>query len=162
MIEFERELRALAGQLSPHLQRCLFYVDESNSYVLFNRYVISRLGEYHCAHRYGDDRTVLFNSLKNATVWCILDNEDKFYEARRVSELDSLLISVQMDKLIHSRLSKRGDASDRAINAAKLQHDCDKERLFQAELNKYTILARDCQQRRFEHETNRTGRKQKN
>jgi hypothetical protein len=162
MANVDDQIALLFKQSFPGLQRCLFYIDESNSYVLFNRYVISRLNECRVVHRYGDDRTFRFNSLKNATVWCILDNEDKFYEARRVSELDSLLISVQMDKLIHSRLNKRGDVYGRAINAAKLQYDCDKERLFQAELNKYTILARDCQQRRFEHETNRTGRKQKN
>jgi hypothetical protein len=159
----EDQLGIIFKQSFPALQRCLFYINESNGYVLFDRYsIVSREDGRHTVFRYGDEKSFTFNSLKNAAVWCILDHENRFYEAGRVMDLDSCISSAQIDKNIHTKLKNRGDMVDRIINSAKLQYDLDKERLFQAELNKYTTLARDCQQRRFEHETNRNSRKQKN
>ena len=160
MIDISSEkITEIASKVFPHLRDCLFYINEQDGYVLFGKYTINQSGS---VIRHRDERIFHFNSVRNATVWCILDHNNKFYEATRVLELDSKIVSTGIDKEIHSRLKKRGDVEMRIINSAKLQSDHDRERLFHSEMNKYIIMARDCQQRRFEHETNRTGRKQKN
>lgn len=147
----------LAKLASPRLLKCLIYKD-GNDYVLFNEYLIRKHENGATLYRYRDDRKFEFNHIRNATVWAILEKHNKMFEANRVLELDLKIESMNVNKSIHNRLKKIGDFENKTINTIKYQDDNIKQNNFQRELDKYIIMANNCQQRGFENELKRNAR----
>lgn len=156
---FER-LEALAGQAMNDLMRNLIYEDEG-VYVMYEQYYITQQPGYYGVYRYRDDTQRGFNRLRNAAAWCTLDYYGKLYESNRVIYLDQKLESLEIDKSIHARQKNKSDIDLRSIAMVKHQHDMYNQKIFRGELDKYIIMAKQCQQRGFENELTRTARKQK-
>lgn len=151
-------IEQLAEAALPKLLKCLIYKRDDDSYVLFEEYSIKKDQSSAVLHRYRDDKIFIFSKLRNATAWAILDKYNKFFEANRVSELDLKLESIQIDKAIHKKLSRSKKLDERVIHRHKLQTDIDREKRFRNELDKYIVMANDCQIRGFQNELKRSQR----
>jgi hypothetical protein len=143
----------------PELAGNIIYNTVDGCYVLFEKYFITKKEDYYVAYRHRDDKIYEFSSLRNAATWSILDSNNKIFESSRVLMLDASITSVKVAKQIHTKLQFKGDKSQREISFNKLQQDLADHRRFQYELDKYIILAKQCQQRGFENELKRTTRK---
>lgn len=151
-------IEQLAEIALPKLLKCLIYKRDDDSYVLFEEYSIKKDQSSAMLHRYRDDKYYMFNSLRHATTWAILDKYNKFFEANRVRELDLKLESIQVDKAIHKKLSRSKNLDERVIHSHKLQTDIEREKRFRNELDKYIVMANNCQQRGFQNELKRSER----
>lgn len=149
-------IEMLAKNSIPKILKCLIYSDAENSYVLFDEYKIVQNDTGCTIYRYRDERVFEFNAIRNATAWAILDKYNKLWEASRVLELDKKLESIRVDSIIHSKKKTRANLDSEIIRLNKLQHDKDREYRFIHELNKYIIMANNCQQRGFENELRRS------
>lgn len=154
------KLEVLASNAINDLLKNLIYEDNGN-YVMYERYYITKRNQDCEVYRHSDDTRRTFNRLRNAAAWCTLDYYNKFYEANRVIYLDQKMESLEIDKTIHARQRKNSDIDSRGIAFVKYQHDCNTQKIFRGELDKYIIMAKACQQRGFENELTRTARKQK-
>jgi len=143
----------------PELAGNIIYNTVDGCYVLFEKYFITKKEDYFVAYRQRDDKIHEFSSLRNAAAWSILDRNNKIFESSRVLMLDASITSVKVAKQIHTKMQFKGDKSLREISFNKLQQDLADHRRFQYELDKYIILAKQCQQRGFENELKRTTRK---
>jgi hypothetical protein len=146
--------------LNSSLINCVIYPENNNTYVLFEKYVLTKQKDNVVVFRYGDEKTFLFNRVKNATAWAILDKHNKFYEAGRILELDHKLESINVDRMIHSKMRK-GTLEEYMIYTTKHDQDILRQNTFQRELDKYITMAKICQERGFQNELNRSSRKQK-
>lgn len=153
-------LQSLEKFVTKDLAKKLIYTVD-DKYVLFDQYVIDKDNDIYIVYRHRDERVFHFNKLRNATAWIILDKSNKFYEARRVLELDLTLSSILVDKTVHSKLLKKCNLDSYLIYTTKLQNDNIRQKKFQNELDKYITMAIICQQRGFENELTRTSRTQK-
>lgn len=137
------------------LQDLVIYQESDGSYQLFNKYVIRKVspGEYAVTTN-SSDTLLRFNSLKNATAWCIFDKRNKFYETRRILELDNKLGGIEVDILIHQKLFKKSKLDeDLLINIAKLNEDRIKKQMIMEELDGYVAESKVWQERRFERKS---------
>lgn len=152
------KIEELARVAMPKLMKCLIYKNDDDAYVLFEEYSIKRQHDTVTLIRFRDDKRYTFNRLRNATAWAILDKYNKFYEANRVHELDGSLESIQVHKRIHDKLRKSSNLEEHTIHSHKLQTDLLHEKRFRNELDKYIVMANNCQQRGFENELKRSAR----
>jgi len=134
-------------------------IDTDNGYVVFNQYYIEKNKTFYKLIRRGDEKTIKFSKLKNAITYAILHKNYKMFEANRVYELDYILEGIDLEKSINEKKNKKLKINDFLLKAIKLQSILDKRRRFEHELDKYIIVAKDCQQKGFENEINRTKRK---
>ena len=153
-----KTVEELAKNAIPKILNCLIYTEDDDTYILFEQYSIKKLTDGVVLYRFRDEREFKFNRIRNATAWAILDKYNKFFEANRVKELDSKLESILVDKLIHSKLKRSSNLEERSIHSNKFETDCLKEKRFRNELDKYIIMAKNCQQRGFENELKRSAR----
>lgn len=151
-------IEELARAAMPKLMKYLIYKNDDDTYVLFEEYSLHKSKDIVTLFRYRDEKKYTFNKLRNATAWAVLDKYNKFYEANRVHELDSRLESIQVHKHIHGKLAKSSNLDDYTIQTHKLQNDLLREKQFRDELDKYIIMANNCQQRGFENELKRSAR----
>lgn len=151
-------IESLARLALPRLMKYLIYKNDEDTYVLFEEYSIKKNKDYVTLNRYRDERQFQFNRLRNATAWAILDKHNKFYEANRLLELDSKLESIAVHKQIHDKLRKSKNLEDFTIQSHKLQTDLLHEKQFRNELDKYIVMANNCQQRGFQNELKRSAR----
>lgn len=139
----------LAKKLLPDLLNFLIYQADDGRFILYDEYYILKSKNFCSVHRIRTNEYFEFSSLRNATTWCTLDWFNKINEARQVMNLDKLLTSVKIDKQNHTRLKSKGTLEQRSISSAKLLSDIFRQKQFQAELDKYIILARKCQEKGF-------------
>lgn len=154
-------IKSLERFVTPSLIKNLIYSIDDKKYVLFEQYVIDKKHDYYIVYRYRDDKMFEFNKLRNATTWIILDKFNKFYEAARVIDIDKKLYSISIEKNIHARILRKAGYDDFLLYSVKLQEDIISQKKFQNELDKYIIMAINCQQKGFENELTRTSRAQK-
>lgn len=134
----------------------MFYKDNNGNYVLFDKYTVQTLSNGIVqVTRYSDLSKYEFLKLKNAAVWCILDKYNKVVPANRVLELDRKISSTMVDKKIHMKVTKSQGLERKEIYRDKMLADDKKISLFQWELDKYIIMANECQRRGFENELKR-------
>lgn len=135
-----------------NLQDIVIYQDDTGAYQLFNKYIIKKAPEQGFTVTTSvSDTAHSFCSLKNATAWCIFDKRDKFYETRRILELDSKLGSVDVDIQIHQKMFRKAKSQDdQLIWVAKLNEDRIKKTLMTDELESYTTASKNWQIRRFD------------
>lgn len=134
-------------------------VDTDGGYLLFNEYFIKKTNNNFYLIRRGDEKEFTFYKLKNAIAYAILHKNFKMYEASRVYELDNLIIGLVIEQKIYQKYKKKKKLDDFILHLNKLQNVFDRHARFTNELDKYIIVAKDCQQKGFEHEINRTKRK---
>lgn len=119
----------------------------SDDIVIYNRYAIED-GDTVTVRNRGGDVIAQFYWVKLAVLWTILQHDGKYYEANRITHLNRMLGGVITDMQIHDRLSRRGEESSRFISRTKLEVDRGRYRQIMHELDKYSILARMCQEKR--------------
>ena len=148
---FDRLERMIPSKEMESLQDLIIFQETDGSYQLFNKYSIQKKtdNEYEVSVLTSDKR-LYFNSLKNATAWCIFDKRDKFYETRRIEELDSKLGSLEVDIQIHQKLYRAAKTEDaQLIYVAKLSENRLRKKIMQEELAAYTADSKNWQERRF-------------
>lgn len=128
-------------------------------YVFYNKYHISKSGDYYIARRHTDDLIKSFSKLRYAASWCILDRYNKIVEAKRLSELSTLIDSITTEMLVHKRLQTVSHGEIKEINRDKYLVAQDKQKRFQWELDKYIKLAKTCQDKGYQNELTRATRK---
>lgn len=154
-IQFDKLQKMIPNSEMKSLQDLVIYQESDGSYQLFNRYVINKksVSEYVVTTTFSDD-PYIFNTLKNATAWCIFDKRDKFYEARRILELDNKLGGIDVDIMIHQKLfNKSKTDEDKLIYIAKLNEDRIKKQMITDELDSYVSESKIWQERRFERKS---------
>ena len=154
-IQFDKLQKMIPNSEMKSLQDLVIYQESDGSYQLFNRYVINKksVSEYVVTTTFSDD-PYTFNTLKNATAWCIFDKRDKFYEARRILELDNKLGGIDVDIMIHQKLfNKSKTDEDKLIYIAKLNEDRIKKQMITDELDSYVSESKIWQERRFERKS---------
>lgn len=151
MINETRIEKFVSQQLLQSLQDIVIYQENDGSYKLFNAYTISKnpQKEYVVTGNTANTNTK-FYVLKNAVSWCIFDKRNKMYEARRITELDNKLVSVDVDINIHQNLFKKSKVTDdKLMYLAKLNEDRIKKKNIIRELEGYVTESNSWQKRRF-------------
>ncbi len=134
-------------------------VDTDGGYLLVNEYFIKKRTDNYYLIRRGDEKEFVFVKLRHAITYAILHKNFKMYEASRVHELDNLLDGLSLEQKLYQKYKKKKKLDEYILHWIKLQNVFDKHSKFTDELDKYIIVAKDCQQKGFEHEINRTKRK---
>jgi hypothetical protein len=151
MINETRIEKFVSQQLLQNLQDIVIYQENDGSYKLFNAYTISKnpQKEYVVTGNTANDNTK-FYVLKNAVSWCIFDKRNKMYEARRITELDNKLVSIDVDINIHQNLFKKSKVTDdKLMYLAKLNEDRIKKKNIIRELEGYVTESNSWQKQRF-------------
>lgn len=154
-IQFDKLQKMIPNTEMNSLRDLIIYQESDGSYQLFDRYAINKksVTEYAVTTEFSDD-THMFNTLKNATAWCIFDKRDKFYEARRILELDNKLGGIDVDIMVHQKLFKKSKTDeDQLIFIAKLNEDRIKKQMIVDELDSYVAESKTWQERRFERKS---------
>jgi hypothetical protein len=148
---FERLEKMIPTREMAALQDLVIYQDTDGSYQLFNKYAIRKTPVAYEVTILTSDKKLSFNSLKNATAWCIFDKRDKFYETRRIEELDGKIGSLDVDIQIQQKLYRNAKTEDDLlINVAKLSESRLRKKIMIEELEGYTTDSKHWQERRFE------------
>ena len=146
----------------PALIKSLIYDTEDGKYILFERYAIQKQNDKTLVVRYGDGRQQTFNRMRHAVAWVVLDKNMRMWEANRLVELDMRCEGLEFDIVQHERILRSTNDSERYdLMTNKIQHDRALQNKFQKEIDKYIIMANDCQQQGFKNELIRSSRKQK-
>lgn len=146
----------------PSLIKSLIYDTEDGKYILFERYAIQKQSNKTLVVRYGDGRQLIFNRMRHAVAWVVLDRNMRMWEANRLMELDIRYEGLEFDLAQHERiLLSTNDGERYDIMTNKIQHDRALQNKFQKEIDKYIIMANECQQQGFKNELTRSSRKQK-
>jgi hypothetical protein len=133
------------------LKDLIIFQDNDGSYQLFNKYIIRKTTKGFEVTSPLTDTNHIFFTLKTATAWCVFDKRDKFYEARRIIDLDLKLGSVDVDIQVHRKMFlKAKSPDDKLVYAAKLSEDKAKKKLMTEELDEYTADSKTWQNRRFD------------
>ena len=151
MINETRIEKFVSQQLLQNLQDIVIYQENDGSYKLFNAYTISKnpQKEYVVTGNTANANTK-FYVLKNAVSWCIFDKRNKMYEARRITELDNKLVSIDVDINIHQNLFKKSKVTDdKLMYLAKLNEDRIKKKNIIRELEVYVTESNSWQKQRF-------------
>lgn len=117
--------------------------NEDNTYELFNKYCIQEeSNRFKLINNLNSD-IKYFGSLKNAVIYCIFENKNKFVNANRIEFLDKILSSTEFNIQAHKHLIKKTrDQEYRLIYAAKLTEEETKKKLVLNELSTYVTQSK--------------------
>lgn len=135
----DRVEKLMTKQELSQLQDVVIFQESPTEYKLFNKYTITKTpeGEYVVTIDYSNS-TYKFNTLKNATTWCIFDKRAKFTDANRIASLDFGLGAINLDIQMHQRLMQNATTTDnQLIYIAKLHEDRVKKSRMLSELSAY-------------------------
>jgi len=144
----------------PSVSKFIIYDTEDGRYIMFERYAISKYDNQVMVTRYSDEHMFKFNKLRHAVAWAVLDKNKRYWEATRLIELDIRLTALEVDIEQHKRIKNNTPDMNRySIMLDKIQHDVALQTKFQKEIDKYIIMANDCQLKGFENELTRSSGK---
>lgn len=117
------KLNSIASDIIEQIGDKIIYTEEDGSYCVFNKYKLS-YRPYQTIVSYINGHEIhRFYNIKNAISWCIYDHRSRFYDSRRIIDLDRQLASVDVDIVIHRRLYSSKKNSEREIYELKLNED---------------------------------------
>jgi hypothetical protein len=132
------------------LEDIAVFQEDDGSYNMFGKYEIKKVKDSYNVSAVGGNFIHSFYKLRYAVCWCIFDRRNKFYDSRKIIELDRQLSSIDIDIQIHQRLLKKSKVSDeRIIFACKLNEDKDRRARVLRELMAYVIVSNQWQINRF-------------
>ena len=141
-----------ARELTSKLRDILIIDNNFGGYDLFGKYRIVRLDdESYSIKIKGKDDPIHFATLPHAVTWCIYDKNHKFWELKKIQDLDETLshidftIAAQKKLLTNSKL--RGD---KFIYLAKLNEAKLKRQLISDKMNSYVVTSKYWQSKKFE------------
>lgn len=124
---FTKALDIMINDTALRLQDRIIYTEDDGSYNVFGKYIIKKNNTSHnISFRVSNISGNLihdFYTIKNALTWCIFDYRNKFYDSRRIIDLDRQLSSVDANIMIHKRLYKRSKKDNKEIFELKLHED---------------------------------------
>jgi len=126
------------------------FQEDDGSYNMFGKYEIKKVNDSYHVTAVGGNFIHSFYKLRYAVCWCIFDRRNKFYDSKKIIELDRQLSSIDIDIQIHQRLLKKSKVVDeRAIFACKLNEDKDRRARVLRELMSYVNISDQWQINRF-------------
>lgn len=141
----------LQKELNSDLKDICIVEYANGAFELFNEYLIKR-----------DDNGVyqvnllllfekhIFSSLKNAVTWCIFHKYKRYYNTKRIEELDLKLSSINISMTQQKKiLSKIKDLDHRLIYIAKLHESRIKRNSMLKELTSYINISKKWQTKKF-------------
>lgn len=81
-------------------------IQENNGYRVFEKYLITKTNVGFKVIKLYNDVEHVFLTLKNALIWCTLDNKNLVVESQRVKFLDSQLTGLSMSTVLIERYLK--------------------------------------------------------
>ena len=146
------KLDELVDKVGNSVLNILIYSNDDGQYVLFDKYFIAKAPGHFKLLRIRDDVILEFSYVRNAIAWAILDDKCRISEANRILELDQKMGSLKAEILLHKKHRTE-------ISRDKLSNSLSKQKKFQWELDKYIMMAKQCQERGFKNELTRTSAK---
>jgi hypothetical protein len=144
----------LKTQFLDVLQDIVIFQDDTGDYELFNLYTIQQKNKEYVVTMKTTHTEHIFNTLKNACAWCILDKRNMVTEAKRVLNLDHRLASLEVDIFSRTQLFKKSKSSDnKLLFLSKINEDKIKKEQAMTELHMYINETKKWQNKRFEIKT---------
>lgn len=144
-----KKLDSIADDALTKLQKKLILFEKEGTYNVFGKYIIENTKKTSKVLNTSGNVIHNFYSIKNALAWCIFDYRNKFYDSRRIIDLDRQLSSIDIDIEIHKRLYKKSKKENREIYELKLSEDLIKRSNIVNLLRKYIISSNTWQINRF-------------
>jgi hypothetical protein len=137
-------------ELNVNLLDAAIFKHDDVTYELFNKYIIKKISEYKFLVTTSYEQKS-FSFLKNAVIWCTFKKRDKFYEMKRIEELDILMNSIDVMIEQHTKLSISANAyEDKLIYLAKLNEDKLKKQYMLKEIKDYVSDSKAWQLKKFQ------------
>lgn len=137
-------------ELNVNLSDAAIFKHDDVTYELFNKYIIKKISEYKFLVTTSYEQKS-FSFLKNAVIWCTFKKRDKFYEMKRIEELDILMNSIDVMIEQHTRLSISANVyEDKLIYLAKLNEDKLKKQCMLKEIKDYVSDSKAWQLKKFQ------------
>ena len=156
--EFDRMFRQEFKDITPNL----IWQNDLGEYEVFGKY---RIVPERPGYRVFCSATEvgIFNSTKSALSWCIADKVNAYNTARDLLILDNKLGALTADIATRTAIGERSTKWEfRDSIGTKLETKLIRKKQVENELAKCVNWAKNIQQRGFNNETARTGRKQPN
>lgn len=131
----------------------ILIVSTQGTYDLFGRFRIENKNLYFLVTDTKTKNTVDFSSLKNAVAWCVLEDEGRYRDSRRLQTLDLKLCSLQTDIEVHRRMIKvSSDSDSKLLYILKLQEDSYKRKIVIQEIETFINTSKTIQAKKFDSE----------
>lgn len=151
---FKSLTRMLDNQNFSKLTDTVIFQNPDKSVELFGKYKIILVNSMYVATKMHTFTEIAFYSLKNAVTWATLDRRNRVIDAKKVIELDLLLLGTSENLRIHRHLAKNAKTLEStALFATKVTEDEFKKKLILEELEEFINNSRDWQIKRFEQNT---------
>lgn len=125
-------------------------INTDNGYELYGEYFINRIDGYYVVSKYSTHLSIKFNKLKNAVIWTTMYKTNKIVEAKRIHDLDGLLVGTLTSMEIHlNQYKKATELETKMIAYAKLEEDRMKKQNIMHELEGYSVNAKIWQEKQF-------------
>lgn len=144
-----KKLDRIVNDAIYELRDRLIYLESDGSYNLFDTYIIKQNSGMSDVFNKSGNHIHSFCSIKNAVAWCVFDSRNKFYDGRRIIDLDRQLASIDIDILIHKRMCSKAKSDAREIFELKLHEDNIKKKTVLAALKTYIDTSHNWQINRF-------------
>lgn len=104
VLDIEKLHRILTFNDVHRLEDILFYRDDNGVYHLFEQYTITPVKGFWKVQKYTTEIPHYFSRLRYALCYCINAKRNKLYAMQQIIDLDSKLISLDVDIEIQKRL----------------------------------------------------------
>lgn len=138
------------NELLKNLSNVFIFKDDDNSYLLYDRYYVTKTDKgIEVTLKYGHNNKV-FNTLQNAVTWCIYDKRNKIDIANRVEFLDQMISGLNSSISINKKIiGGKNDLDTKYIALAKLSESKYKKKNMMNELLGYVRDSKEWQLKQF-------------
>lgn len=144
----------LETQVFKNLEDIVIFKNDSGSYELFNRYLITITDNGYTVSYINGSQIKNFYNLKNAVTWCVFDKRNKFSKTKRVEDLDRMIGSAEFNMAVHKKImSTSKDIDTKLINLAKYNEEKLRKKVMSAELVSYIQESKNYQNSQFAYIT---------
>lgn len=144
----------LETQVFKNLEDIVIFKNDSGSYELFNRYLITITDNGYTVSYINGSKIKNFYNLKNAVTWCVFDKRNKFSKTKRVEDLDRMIGSAEFNMAVHKKImSTSKDIDTKLINLAKYNEEKLRKKVMSAELVSYIQESKNYQNSQFAYIT---------
>lgn len=125
-------LKAIQKIIDPNMVNSIkkfVIIQENNGYRVFEKYLITKSNTDFRVNKLYNDIEHRFLTLKNALIWCTLDNKNLVVESQRVKFLDSQITGLSITSALLERYLKNVKDKDKKFIYSnklienKLKHD---------------------------------------
>jgi len=138
------------NEITTKLSNVFIFKDDENSYLLYDRYYLTRTKSgINVTLKYGNKDKV-FNTFHNAIAWCIFDKRNKIDIANRIEYLDQMIAGIDAATIMHKKIiDHKNDLDSKYVAIAKMSENKHKRKIFSTELSRYINDSKDWQMKQF-------------